>query len=359
MDPSAILHIDLAAIAENWRLLAARAAPGAVAGVVKANAYGLGADKVAPALRAAGCRHFFVAHLAEGIALRETLGSGPVIAVLNGFAPGADGDAALVPVLNSLGDVLAHAAAGRSAGQARRALLHLDTGMARLGLDAVEQARLVADHSLLAGLDLLYIMTHLACADEPDHPLNAEQATRFDCACAALPRLPRSFANSSGLFLGADYASDLARPGCALYGINPTPGLPNPLRQVLRLEAPVLQIREIPAGASVGYGASFMAARPSRIATIAVGYADGYLRSLSGQGGAAYRGLMLPLVGRVSMDLITLDVTDVPGLVPGDAVTLIGGAAPSPDDLAARAGTIGYEILTSLGARYRRAYGAG
>jgi alanine racemase len=359
MDPSAILHIDLAAIAENWRLLAARAAPGAVAGVVKANAYGLGADKVAPALRAAGCRHFFVAHLAEGIALRETLGSGPVIAVLNGFAPGADSDAALVPVLNSLGDVLAHAAAGRSAGQARRALLHLDTGMARLGLDAVEQARLVADHSLLAGLDLLYIMTHLACADEPDHPLNAEQATRFDCACAALPRLPRSFANSSGLFLGADYASDLARPGCALYGINPTPGLPNPLRQVLRLEAPVLQIREIPAGASVGYGASFMAARPSRIATIAVGYADGYLRSLSGQGGAAYRGLMLPLVGRVSMDLITLDVTDVPGLVPGDAVTLIGGAAPSPDDLAARAGTIGYEILTSLGARYRRAYGAG
>ena len=359
MDPSAILHIDLAAIAENWRLLAARAAPGAVAGVVKANAYGLGADKVAPALRAAGCRHFFVAHLAEGIALRETLGSGPMIAVLNGFAPGADGDAALVPVLNSLGDVLAHAAAGRSAGQARRALLHLDTGMARLGLDAAEQARLVADHSLLAGLDLLYVMTHLACADEPDHPLNAEQAARFDRACAVLPKFKRSFANSSGLFLGADYASDLARPGCALYGINPTPGLPNPLRQVLRLEAPVLQIREIPAGASVGYGASFMAARPSRIATIAVGYADGYLRSLSGQGGAAYRGLMLPLVGRVSMDLITLDVTDVPGLVPGDAVTLIGGAAPSPDDLAARAGTIGYEILTSLGARYRRAYGAG
>jgi alanine racemase len=359
MDPSAILHIDLAAIAENWRLLAARAAPGAVAGVVKANAYGLGADKVAPALRAAGCRHFFVAHLAEGIALRETLGSGPMIAVLNGFAPGADGDAALVPVLNSLGDVLAHAAAGRSAGQARRALLHLDTGMARLGLDAVEQARLVADHSLLAGLDLLYVMTHLACADEPDHPLNAEQAARFDRACSVLPKFKRSFANSSGLFLGADYASDLARPGCALYGINPTPGLPNPLRQVLRLEAPVLQIREIPAGASVGYGASFMAVRPSRIATIAVGYADGYLRSLSGQGGAAYRGLMLPLVGRVSMDLITLDVTDVPGLVPGDAVTLIGGAAPSPDDLAARAGTIGYEILTSLGARYRRAYGAG
>jgi alanine racemase len=359
MDPSAILHIDLAAIAENWRLLAARAAPGAVAGVVKANAYGLGADRVAPALHAAGCRHFFVAHLAEGIALRETLGPGPMIAVLNGFAPGADGDAALVPVLNSLGDVHSHAAAGRSAGQARRALLHLDTGMARLGLDAAEQARLAADHSLLAGLDLLYVMTHLACADEPEHPLNAEQAARFARACASLPKLKRSFANSSGLCLGSDYASDLSRPGCALYGINPTPGAPNPMRQVLQLEAPVLQIRDIPAGASVGYGASFVAARPSRIATIAVGYADGYLRSLSGQGGAAYRGLILPMVGRVSMDLITLDVTDVPGLVPGDAVTLIGGAAPSPDDLAARAGTIGYEILTSFGARYRRAYGAG
>lgn len=359
MDPTAVLHIDLAAIAANWRALAERASPGAVAGVVKANAYGLGAAKVAPVLYAAGCRHFFVAHLAEGFALREALGSGPMIAVLDGFAPGDDGKAALVPVLNSLGDVLAHAAAGRNAGQARQALLHLDTGMARLGLDVGEQARLAADHSLLAGLDLRYVMSHLACADEPDHPLNAEQAARFARACAGLPRLPRSLANSSGLFLGADYASDLARPGCALYGINPTPGAPNPMRPVIRLEAPILQIRDIPANASVGYGASFVAARPSRIATIAVGYADGYLRSLSGRGVAAYRDMILPMVGRVSMDLITLDVTDAPGIAPGDVLQLIGGAAPSPDDLAARAGTIGYEILTSLGDRYRRNYGAG
>ncbi|MCE2920381.1 MAG: alanine racemase [Roseomonas sp.] len=349
----------MGAIAENWRALAARAAPWAVAGVVKANAYGLGAARVAPALHAAGCRHFFVAHLAEGMALRAALGAGPMIAVLNGFAPGADEEAALMPVLNSLGDVLAHAAAGRSAGRARPALLHLDTGMARLGLDAGEQARLAADHSLLAGLDLLYVMSHLACADEPGHPLNAEQAARFARACAGLPKLPRSFANSSGLFLGSDYASDLARPGCALYGINPTPGRPNPMRQVVRLEAPILQIRDIPAGASVGYGASFVAARPSRIATIAVGYADGYLRCLSGQSVAAYRDMILPVVGRVSMDLITLDVTDAPGITPGETVQLIGGAAPSPDDLAARAGTIGYEILTSLGDRYRRDYRAG
>jgi len=359
MDPTAVLHIDLTAIAANWRALAEHASPGAVAGVVKANAYGLGAARVAPALVAAGCRHFFVAHLSEGMALRAALGAGPMIAVLDGFAPGADEGAALVPVLNSLGDVLAHAAAGRSAGRARQALLHLDTGMARLGLDVGEQAGLAADHALLAGLDLLYVMSHLACADEPDHPLNAEQAARFARACAVLPRLKRSFANSSGLFLGADYASDLARPGCALYGINPTPGAPNPMRPAIRLEAPILQILDIPAGASVGYGASFVAARPSRIATIAVGYADGYLRSLSGRGVAAYRGMILPMVGRVSMDLITLDVTETPGLALGDRVTLIGGAAPSPDDLAAQAGTIGYEILTSLGDRYRRDYGAG
>jgi alanine racemase len=299
-----------------------------------------------------------VAHLSEGMALRSGLDAGPMIAVLDGFAPGADEKAGLVPVLNSLGDVLAHGAAGRSAGRAQPALLHLDTGMARLGLDAGEQVRLAADHSLLAGLDLLYVMSHLACADEPAHPLNAEQAARFARACAGLPRLPRSFANSSGLFLGADYASDLARPGCALYGINPTPGAPNPMLPVIRLEAPILQIRDIPAGASVGYGASFVAARPSRIATIAVGYADGYLRCLSGQGVAAYRDMILPMVGRVSMDLITLDVTDAPGIAPGDVLQLIGGTAPSPDDLAARAGTIGYEILTSLGDRYRRAYGA-
>ncbi|HWT08168.1 MAG TPA: alanine racemase, partial [Roseomonas sp.] len=221
---TATLTIDLPAIVANWRDLAARGAPGAVAGVVKADGYGLGAAEVGRALRAAGCRHFFVALLGEGIALREAIGPGPMIGVLGGFAPGADGDAALTPVLNALGDVMAHAAAGRAAGVARRAILHVDTGMVRLGLDAGELARVAADHAVLAGLDLLYVMTHLACADEPDHPMNAAQAARFAAACAGLPALRRSFANSSGMFLGPDFASDLARPGCALYGINPTPG---------------------------------------------------------------------------------------------------------------------------------------
>ena len=351
-----VLRVDLPAIVANWRDLAARGAPGAVAGVVKANGYGLGAAEVARALQAAGCRHFFVACLTEGLALRHAIGPGPMIAVLEGFPPGADGDAALVPVLNALADVAAHGAAGRAAGVAQRAILHVDTGMARLGLDAREQARLAADHGLLAGLDLLYVMTHLACADEPAHPMNAEQAQRFAAACAALPPMRRSFANSSGLFLGPGYASDLARPGCAVYGINPTPGAPNPMRQVMRLDAPVLQLRDIPAGATVGYGASWAAARPSRIATVAAGYADGYLRSLSGRAVAEFRGQAVPLVARVSMDLTTFDVTDLPGIEPGAMLTLIGGAGCSPDEVAARAGTIGYEILTGLGARYHRDY---
>ena len=356
MSAAATLMVDLPAIVANWRDLAARGAPGAVAGVVKADAYGLGAAEVGPALRAAGCRHFFVALLAEGIALRAAIGPGPMIGVLGGFAPGADGDAALTPVLNSLGDVTAHAAAGRAAGVARRAILHVDTGMARLGLDAAELALVSADHGLLAGLDLLYVMTHLACADEPAHPMNAAQAARFAAACAGLPKLRRSFANSSGMFLGPDFASDLARPGCALYGINPTPEHPNPMRPVMRLEVPVLQLRDILAGTPVGYGATWTASRPTRIATVAAGYADGYLRSLSGRAVAEFRGRSVPLVARVSMDLTTFDVTDLPQIAPGDRLTLIGGDGCSPDEVGARAGTIGYEVLTSLGARYAREY---
>lgn len=338
------LVVDLSAIAANWHDLGARHPSGPVAGVVKADGYGLGAGPVARALAGAGCRHFFVAQFSEGLALREALGHGPMIAVLGGFPPGADAGAALTPVLNTPGDVAAARAAGLSG-----AILHVDTGMERLGVNAAELAGL----GDLAGLGLRYVMTHLACADEPAHPLNAAQAARFAAARAALPGVPASFANSSGLFLGPDFASDLARPGCALYGINPTPGRPNPMRQVLRLTIPILQIRDVPAGATVGYGATWTAPRQSRIATIAAGYADGYLRSLSSRGIGILAGRPVPLVGRVSMDLITLDVTDVPEARVGDRVELVG-PAQTPDAVAALAGTIGYEILTSLGARYRR-----
>ena len=354
----AVLTVDLGAVVANWASLGARhGAP--VAGVVKADAYGLGAAAVGRALQDAGCRHFFVAHLSEGMDLRAALGPGAMIAVLDGFLPGEDEDAGLVPVLNGLGDIDAHARASRRAGREQPAILHVDTGMARLGLDAGELDALAADRGRLGGIALRYVMTHLACADEAGHPMNAAQADRFAGACARLPAAPRSFANSSGLFLGPRFASDLGRPGCALYGVNPTPDAPNPMRQVVRLDVPVLQCRDILAGTPVGYGASWTATRPSRIATVALGYADGYLRALSGHGFCTFGGVRLPLVGRISMDLVTLDATDCPALRPGDRVTAIGGDGLTPDDLGARAGTIGYEILTGLGARYAREHVGG
>ena len=336
----AVLTVDLAAIVANWRQLGAAHAGGAVAGVVKADGYGLGAAPVARALQAAGCRHFFVAHLREGVALRAALGPGAMVGVLNGFAPGADAAAGLTPVLNSLADLAAHAG--------RPGILHLDTGMARLGVPPEQWDQLGEARPL-------FLMTHLAVADQPDHPLNAMQAGRFAAARARFPGVPGSLAASSGIFLGPDFASDLARPGAALYGLNPMPGAPNPLRQVVRLEAPVLQLREIPAGTPVGYGATWVAARPSRVATVAAGYADGYLRSLSGKAFASFQGQPVPLIGRVSMDLVTFDATELPGLKAGDSLTLLGPGC-TPDEVAERAGTIGYEILTSLGARYRRQY---
>lgn len=340
------LVVDLGAVVANWHDLRARHPSGPVAGVVKADGYGLGAAPVARALAEAGCRHFFVAQFAEGVALRQALGHGPMIAVLGGFPPGLDGGAALTPVLNTPEDV----AAARDAGL-RGAILHADTGMERLGLNAAE-LRAAGD---LSGLNLRYVMTHLACADEPEHPLNARQARRFAEVSASLPGLPRSLSNSAGLFLGPDFGSDLARPGCALYGINPTPGRPNPMRVALRLLVPVLQIRRVPAGTSVGYGATWVAKRDSRVATVAAGYADGYLRALSSRGVAIAAGHPVQLAGRVSMDLITLDVTDVPELAVGDRVELIG-PEQTPDAAAALAGTIGYEILTALGRRYHRRY---
>jgi alanine racemase len=339
-----LLTIDLGAIVRNWQKLCAIHAAGAVAGVVKANAYGLGAGPVATALRDAGCRHFFVAQPREGIALRKVLGPEPMIAVLGGF-PGAQ-RLGVTPVLNSLDALRAHRGP---------AILQVDTGMSRLGLDASELESLARDPSPFDGVELLYVMTHLAAADDPGHPLNAVQADRFAEACLKLPRARRSFANSSGIFLGGRYASDLARPGCALYGINPTPGKPNPMEPVVRLEAPVLQLRSIAAGQTVGYGGTWMATRPSRIATIPAGYADGLPRAIDGKAKGALRGRPVPMVGRVSMDLITLDVTDVPEAAAGDLVELIGPSQDA-DALARICGSIGYEILTSLGNRYERRY---
>ncbi len=340
-----LLTIDLGAIVRNWRKLCALHPTGAVAGVVKANAYGLGAGPVATALIEAGCRHFFVAQPLEGAQLRKHIGHGPMIAVLAGSTADLP-KARLTPVLNTLDELRAHHGP---------AILQVDTGMSRLGLDASELESLARDPSPFEGVELLYIMTHLACADEAGHPLNAVQADRFAEACLKLPRARRSFANSSGIFLGGRYASDLARPGCALYGINPTPGKPNPMEPVVRLEVPVAQVRAIAPGQTVGYGGTWMATRPTRIATIAAGYADGLPRAIDGRAKGMIHGRPVPMVGRVSMDLITFDVTEVPEAAAGDRVELIGPGQDA-DALARICGTIGYEILTSLGNRYERRY---
>ena len=228
--------------------------------------------------------------------------------------------------------------------------------MARLGLDRRELATLQQDHARLDGIDLLYVMTHLVSSEIPGDPLNERQRARFSAACAGLPPAPRSVANSSGIFLGDGWASDLARPGAALYGINPTPGAANPMRQAVRLTTRVLQVREVSPGESVGYNAAWRAARPSRIATAALGYADGWHRSIAGRGGMAFfDGRPVPLVGRVSMDLTTFDVTDHPSIGPGAWLDMIGHHC-TPDDVATAAGTNGYEVLTSLGRRFHRVY---
>lgn len=348
-DAASILEIDLGAIVDNWRLLAARVAPGLCAAVVKADAYGLGAAKVAPALAAAGCRTFFVAQLDEALAVRAVLPQAE-IAVLNGLLAGTSRvflDARLTPVLNDLAQI----ERWRRKGQARPAILHVDTGMNRLGLPMADVAR-VGD----PGFPVRAVMSHLACAEDAT-PMNEAQRQRFEAARALLPAASASFANSSGIFLGAPYHYELARPGVALYGVNPTPGQPNPMRPTVRLLARVLQLREAAAGETVGYGATFGLERPTRIATIAAGYADGLLRSLSNRGRALAGGTTVPIVGRVSMDLITLDVTaaDPAAVEPGSLVELIG-STHTVDDLAAEAGTIGYEILTSLGRRYHRVW---
>jgi alanine racemase len=353
----AILAVDLTAIVANWRLLRAAHPSGLVAGVVKADGYGLGAAPVAQALYAAGCRHFFVALPEEALAIRSLVPEA-MVAVLGGLIAGTERDyiaGDIVPVLGSLGEIDVWAAAARYVGHSLAAILHIDTGMARLGLDARELAVLQHDHSRLAGIRLRYVMTHLVASEVVDDPLNARQRDCFAAACAGLPRAPRSLANSSGIFLGSGWGSDLARPGAALYGINPTPSAPNPMRLAVRLHARVLAVREVPAGASVGYNATWRASRPSRIATAAIGYADGWHRSLSGRGGAFFDGTPVPLVGRVSMDLTTFDVTAVPGAVQGSWLELIG-EGQTPDDVAAAAGTNGYEVLTSLGRRFHRIY---
>ena len=357
-----MLTIDLDALAGNYRLLREKAAGAECSAVVKADAYGLGIHRVARELAAAGCRCFFVATLDEALELRGLLAQAAIY-VLNGLPPGSADEFtanALVPVLNSLGEIGTWGAHARAAGAKLPAVLHVDTGMNRLGLPPPEFERLAAEPERLEGLDLRFVISHLACADDPAHPKNAEQLALFERLAALLAPVPAGLAASSGIFLGPEFHLDLVRPGAALYGIAPTVGAPNPMAEVVRLQGKILQVRDVDSPMTVGYGAAHRVTGPARIATVAVGYADGFLRAFSQRGHGVVGDTRVAVVGRVSMDMITLDVSAVPPELagPGARVDLIGGPLPL-DEVAAQADTIGYEILTALGGRYRRVWRGG
>jgi alanine racemase len=350
----AVLTVDLGAVVSNWRLLAARAAPHAdCAAMVKADAYGLGAEQVGPALARAGARVFFVATLDEGIRLRRVITQ--EIGVLEGPRPSAVGEFRahrLTPVVNSLDQLARWQESGGG-----RAILHVDTGMSRLGLSEREVEIVAAEPDRLRGVELGWIMSHLVSGEVQHDPDNTLQLARFREALAKLPKAKASLANSAGVFLGPAYHFDLVRPGAALYGLAPVEHSPNPMKTTVRLEAEILTLRTIADGCSVGYNAQWRANRSTRIATVGVGYADGYLRSLTNRGRGYIAGRSVPLVGRVSMDLVTFDVTDLPESAcrPGALVTLMGPELP-PDQLGALAGTNGYQMLTGLSRRYARRY---
>lgn len=351
------ITIDLDALAANYQALRARTGDAEIAPAVKADAYGLGAAEVAQRLWAEGARSFYVARLAEGLSLRAALGErAAAIHVLDGATPGS-GDALqgarLTPVLNSLPQVEAWNAQAR-AGRLEAAL-HVDTGMNRLGLRPEELAVLVGAVDRLKRLDIGLVVSHLACADEPGHPLNAIQLERFQDAVARLPDARRSLANSAGIFLGEAFRFDQARPGISLYGGGPE-GRPHPeIRAVATLEAPILQVRVVPRGESIGYGAGWTAPETTRVAIVAAGYADGVPRAAYPRGAVWFDGAPRPMLGRVSMDLIAVDITDCDSARPGAMVELFGPNLPI-DDAAAAAGTSAYERLTRLTLRATRRY---
>jgi alanine racemase len=358
-----LLTIDLAAIETNWRMLASTTVPVECAAVVKGDGYGCGLEPVTQTLSRAGCRTFFVADVTEGRRVRA-LAPEATIYVLSGIMPGsahAFANDYLQPVINSTTELAEWDAFVATNNWRGGAALHIDTGMNRLGL-TTDEAVAIAPRLQSESHGFTLLMSHLACADVPDHPMNDQQIRQFREIRILYRGLASSLANSSGIFLGGTVYCDLVRPGVALYGVNPTPGRKNPMRPVVELKGRIIQVRTIGKGETVGYGATFTAGRQSRIAVVAVGYADGFLRSASASKGKSaaevvVAGRRCPVAGRVSMDLFAVDVTSLPeGTVRrGDLATLIGDGM-SVDDLAAAMGTIGYELLTNLGRRYHRVY---
>lgn len=341
---TATLTIDLGALTDNWRALDARSTA-QTAAVVKANAYGLGADRVGRALARAGVRSFFVAAAEEGSVLRQALGPGPEINVFSGHMSGDTdmiGDMGLTPMINSMDQLVRHIEAlpGHPFG------IQLDSGMNRLGMEPSEWGA-VRDIALAQTPTL--IMSHLACADEPDHDMNAQQLAVFR-EMTADADVPLSLANTGGVLLGEDYHFNLTRPGIGLYGGAPF----TDARPVVTLSVPVIQCRDLEDGETVGYGNSFTTARPTRIATIAAGYADGVIRAMGPKTSLYHGDQACPVAGRISMDMISVDITDLEDQNPKTLDLL--NPQQGVDVLADAAGTIGYEILTSMGARYKRRY---
>lgn len=356
---STIITIDLDALTANYRYCREQASPGQCAAVVKADGYGLGIRRVAHALHHAGCRQFFTATHREGIVLRSLLSKAEIYVLEGVTAASANAilEHDLVPVLINRQQASVWTNLARKLGRRLPAIINIDTGMTRLGFGENELRRLVESSGDLDHLQLRYVMTHFACAEEPDSELPEQQLRRFDALRQLLPPAPVSIGNSAGTIRGPKFAGDLARVGIALFGGNPFTNTPVPVRPVLRVQSRILQIREITESTTVGYGATFEAQPEMRIATVGIGYADGYPWSLGNRGIAAIEGYRVPVVGRVSMDLITLDVSDVPAEIAqtGRLVDLIGPDI-SLEEVARLAGTISWEILTGLGQRASRTF---
>jgi len=360
---SGVLTVDLDALVANWRKLEKTAVPAECSAVIKANAYGCGTEPVAQALARAGCKTFFVATAEEAAAARAALPSA-VIYVLNGFIQNTGEAYAKIdarPVIGDLNELAEWDVFCRRTGWAGGAAIHIDTGMQRLGLTVAEAQGLIPRiHAGDHGISL--VMSHLACAESLNHPMNARQLAAFRAIASEFSGVPASLSNSSGIFLGSPFQFDMVRPGAALYGVNPTPEADNPMLPVVELKARVMQIRDIERGESVGYGGTWTARRPTRLAIISAGYADGYFRAGSSNDGTRgaeviVAGKRCPVAGRISMDLTAVDVTDLEknAVRRGHLVTLIGEGI-TVDELAHHFGTIGYEVLTSLGPRYARIY---
>jgi alanine racemase len=359
-----VLTIDLDAIVANWRKLEKAAVPAECAGVIKANAYGCGVEPVARALSAAGCKTFFVATLDEAQAARAALPSSAAIYVLSGLLQNSSDSYAKIdcrPVIGDLNELAEWDVFRRRSGWSGGAAIHIDTGMNRLGLSVTEAQGLIprikaGDH----GITL--VMSHLVSSEIINSPINSRQLGAFRQIASLFTGVPSSLSNSSGIYLGAPFQFDLVRPGAGLYGVNPTPEADNPMQPVVDLKARIVQIRSIERGDTVGYGGIWTARRTTRLAIVAAGYADGYFRAAGSNDGTrgaevVVAGQRCPIAGRISMDLMAVDITDLPPKAArrGHMVTLIGEGI-TVDELAHHFGTIGYEVLTSLGARYARIY---